>query len=258
MLSQITLLTSIIFCALYPLSFWISRKDPLKHQFHHFHLGLPTIILGVTLPFLWMSAPTNLLKGFAVVWFLLLAALSAYYWTKEYPHAWALILPSLLGLFVFIAFQSFYTQTIDRVAAIMGVLAGLVLTLSIYTMNLGHFYLNVHGLPVSHLMRATYVFWYFTGLRLIADIVQLIFGKVMYGGEMISLLSFVIKIDGFLLLIGIFFGTLFPFVALFFANETLKLKNTQASTGILYVILTGVLIGDIACKYYYLKFGIYM
>ena len=55
---------------------------------------------------------------------------------------------------------------------------------------------------------------------------------------------------------GIFFGALFPLFSLYFVLGTLKLKNTQAATGILYVTLCSVLLGDLTYKYYLIKFGI--
>ena len=78
----------------------------------------------------------------------------------------------------------------------------------------------------------------------------------MYDGEQVSLLHFMFTIDGFLLWVAIFFGTVFSLGASYFAFGTLKLKNTQATTGILYVLLSAVLLGDLAYKYYLLKFAI--
>jgi len=80
---------------------------------------------------------------------------------------------------------------------------------------------------------------------------------MLYQGEVITEIKFIQNSDGFLLLLGLFFGTLFPFMSLFFAQEILRLRNTQATTGVLYVILCSILLGDIVYKYYAIKFGIY-
>lgn len=58
MLYTITLLTTLYFAFTYPLCFWISRHDPLKNNFHHFHLGLP-VIVGILALFL-LFAPRRL------------------------------------------------------------------------------------------------------------------------------------------------------------------------------------------------------
>ena len=52
------------------------------------------------------------------------------------------------------------------------------------------------------------------------------------------------------------FGTIFPLVALYFVDGTLKVKSTQSATGILYVILIAILIGDLTYKYYLIQYGI--
>ena len=80
----------------------------------------------------------------------------------------------------------------------------------------------------------------------------------MYGGEQTRCLDFMNSMDGFMLWMALFFGVLFPLAGLYFAFGTLKLKNTQATTGILYVLLSAVLLGDLAYKYYLIKFGIAM
>ncbi len=87
---------------------------------------------------------------------------------------------------------------------------------------------------------------------------MLLFGKVIYLGENISLIHFIGIMDGFMLWVAIFFGVVFPLVSLYFAFGTLKLKNTQATTGILYVILAAVLLGDLAFKYFLIKYHIPM
>ena len=93
-------------------------------------------------------------------------------------------------------------------------------------------------------------------LRLVWNIFYISTGVAIQGGEEVSLLHFMMSIDGFFLWVALFFGTLFPLGASYFAFGTLKLKNTQATTGILYVLLSAVLLGDLAYKYYLLKYFI--
>ena len=138
----------------------------------------------------------------------------------------------------------------------MWVLGGLIFSASLFTMNLGQWYLNVHGLPISHLRKASCVLGGFLFLRLIWDMLMISSGHILYDGNDISLIKFMSKIDGFFLLIALFFGTLFPLISLYFVKGTLDVKNTQSATGILYVILTSILIGDLTYKYYLIKFGI--
>ncbi len=255
MLVKITLLTSLLFAVLYPLCFWISGKDPLKNNFHKFHIGLPNVVGGITLIFiLLMDLPLSV-KIAAVIWKVSLVSFSSYFWKKEYPKPLFMTIPSLLGLYAYAQMQTFLlgSNLLQIIAAILG---GLIFCASLFAMNLGHWYLNVHGLPIIHLKRSCYVLWGLLGVRLLWNIGWLFQGKVFYGGDWIRLIQFISSMDGFLILLGFFFGIVFPFVSLFLVREILKLKNTQAVTGILYVILCSIILGDITYKYYLIKFGV--
>lgn len=255
MLFKISLLTSHIFAVFYPLCFFISVKDPLKHNFHKFHLGLPGVIAGVLLVVILWSDLSYFIKSVTVAWTMTFFFISGYYWKKEFPNPYILLIPAALGLINFIQLQSYYVSS-DWKILMAGILAGMVFTSSMYAMNLGHFYLNVHGLPIKHLLRATHVFLWSLIIRLIWDMFLFFQTRLMYKGEMIPLWKFTMNLDGLFLLMGIFFGTLFPLISLYFAYGTLKLKNTQATTGILYVILSAVLLGDLTYKFYLIRFGI--
>lgn len=255
MLYKISLLTSHIFAVLYPLCFCISAKDPLKNKFHRFHLGLPSIIGGVLLVVILFSDLPYSIKCVTVAWTTTFFFMSRFYWKKEFPNPYILLIPVVFGLINFIQLQAYYVSS-DWKILVAGILAGMVFTSSLYAMNLGHFYLNVHGLPIKHLSWATHAFLWSLIIRLIWDMGLFFQTRLMYKGEMISLLKFVMNLDGVFLLIGIFFGTLFPLLSLYFAYGTLKLRNTQATTGILYVILSAVLLGDLTYKFYLIRFGI--
>lgn len=258
MIIPLTVLTSLSFSVLYPLCFWISWKEPLKNKFHKFHLGLANVVGGVTLVFLLLMNIPLAAKMAVVLWKAALLAASRYSWKKEYPDARLMSIPSLIGLYAFWRVQSALLGSVSLPHWALWVLGGIIFCAALFAMNLGHWYLNVHGLPLMHLKRAVNFFGFFLVLRLLWDAWFLITGKVFYGGDWISLARFMAKFDGFFLWIAVFFGLLFPLVSLYFAHGTLKLKNTQATTGILYVILCAVLIGDLTYKYYFIKFGIYL
>lgn len=257
MLFKISLLTAYLLAVIYPLCFLIHAKDPIKHNFHKFHLGLPNVIGGLVLVVVLLSDIPFFLKGMVIVWKLWFFFTSRFVWKKPTPDPILVSIPCVFGLYVFCLLQSYYLGT-SFLGNLVSILAGLVFSSSLYAMNLGHFYLNVHGLPIKHLRNATYVFWFFVAVRALWNILCLIFGKVSYHYEMIPIHQFVLTMDGFLLLVAVFFGTLFPLVGNYFAMETIKLKNTQSATGILYVILSAVLLGDLAYKYYLIQYGISM
>ncbi len=195
------------------------------------------------------------IKIAVVIWKISLLSVSSYSWKKEYPSVWLMTIPFFLGLYAYAQLQGYYLGfSLNKL--IIAFLSGFIFCSSLFAMNLGHWYLNVHGLPIIHLKRACYVLWGLLGLRLLWNMCLLFQGKVFSQGEWIPLRQFISSMDGFLLSLGFFFGILFPLGSLLFVREILKLKNTQAVTGMLYVILCSMIIGDITYKYYLIKFGI--
>ncbi len=142
----------------------------------------------------------------------------------------------------------------DIIAISIGVLAGLIFSAALFAMNLGHWYLNVHGLPIFHLKNSVRILAIFLALRLLWNILYLCQSKVIYDGDIVSMGSFLMTSEGIFIWIAVFFGTLFPLIGLWFVNETIRLKNTQSATGILFVLLSALLLGDMAYKYYWIRY----
>ncbi len=255
MLTKITLLTSLVFCIIYPLCFLISIKEPLKEGFHKFHLGLPCVIGGMYVAVIVMGDYSVLLQQITLLWGSVLLILSFYYWNKDFPQAMAFTIPFIIGfLTLLLLLKEIELLSLFNVISIM--LGGFIFSSSLYAMNLGHWYLNVHGLPLKHLRNASYAFWAFLVLRAIFDIGIVMTQTVFYNYEQMSLLHFMMSLDGFFLWIAFLFGLIFPILTMFFVKETIRLKNTQSTTGILYVILSAILLSDMTYKYYLIKYAI--
>ena len=278
MLVKILFLSLLIFGVTYPLCFWISFKDPIKNHFLRFHLGCPVFLVGLALMGLQFSngstGPSMLLgtstlslsKGSPLVidghlklilwvWFVCALLLTAYFWNKETVHLGLVTLLCLWGIKLYALFYSSWVAPVSQEIA-LSILGGLIVSAVFYAMNLGHFYLNVHGLKLHHLKNAVRGFGALLLFRLCWNIYGLMALKTMYGGEQISLMYFMATAEGVFLWVALFFGVLFPLGSLYFIFGTLKLKNTQATTGLLYVVLSALLLGDLAYKYYLLKHSI--
>lgn len=255
MLSIIPLLSFLIFSVLYPLCFWLSARDPLKKDFHHFHIGLPNVTAGLSvLGMVWLKIPEDILVK-ACLWLVLFFLATFVYWKKQTVNPVVITAVSILGLQVYLKTHSYYLG-FDPAAVFVSILSGLILSAAFYALNLGHWYLNVHGLPLTHLKRATAALGVLLGVRLLWNAAVFMSASVMYRGEAIGLAGFVTRLDGFFLVIAFFFGTLFPLVSIYFVWGTLKAKSTQSATGILYVLLSAILIGDMAYKYYLLNYNL--
>jgi len=255
MLYTITLLTTLLLAVFYPLCFWISARDPLKQGFHHFHSGLPLVLSGVLTTYITLKDFPHPIVAYSLLWTAALTVIVFYYWKKEAPSALLMSVPVLLGMHVYVLLQN-YLIGFSEARLFIGFLSGLIFCATLFAMNLGHWYLNVHGLPLGHLKRATQAIGVLLVIRLCWDAAALISTTIVHQGIPISLVAFMATVDGILILVGIFFGTLFPLISLFFVQGTLQVKNTQSATGILYVTLCSVLLGDMAYKYYLIKFNV--
>ncbi|OGX06122.1 MAG: hypothetical protein A2Z88_04325 [Omnitrophica WOR_2 bacterium GWA2_47_8] len=257
MLSKITILSLLLFVAIYPLCFWINFKDPLKQNFHRFHLGLPALVAGVLAVFLISTNMEDPLKMLLAGWATALLMLTFVSWKKESPNVFWVALVCLTGLSIFaISMEDIIGKGVGSAAIFLSILGGFIFSSCLYAMNLGHWYLNVHGLPIHYLKRAVYVFGLFLVARFLADGVLLFTVKTAYLGEMVPLYKFSLTTEGFFIWLALFFGTFFPLFGIYFVLDTLSVKNTQSATGILYALLCSVLIGDITYKYYLIQFGI--
>jgi len=254
-LTQVPLLSFLAFGITYPLFLWLSVQDPIKNNFHRFHLGCPTVIAGFSVIWLFFLPVEQGLKNMALLWLAAALAVNALFWNKEKVHLLTVTLLSLWGMKLFAIVYAALVRP-DAMQTAIGIFAGSIVAGAFYAMNLGHFYLNVHGLRMDHLKKAVVALAVLLALRLAWNAYYLAVEKVMHAGEMRAAWTFINSLDGFLLWVAIFFGTVFPLGGSYFAFGTLKLKNTQATTGILYALLSAILLGDLAYKYYLLKFNI--
>ncbi len=257
MLTQIPLLSFLAFGITYPLFLWLSAQDPIKNNFHRFHLGCPTVIAGFSIIWLFFLPVEQSLKNMALLWLTAALAVNALFWNKEKAHLWTVTLLSLWGMKLFAVIYAALVRP-DAMQAMVAISSGSIVAGVFYAMNLGHFYLNVHGLRMDHLKKAVSALAVLLALRLAGNAYYLTVGKVMHGGEMKPVWTLINSLDGSLLWVAIFFGTVFPLAGSYFAFGTLKLKNTQATTGILYALLSAILLGDLTYKYYLLKLNVPM
>ena len=115
--------------------------------------------------------------------------------------------------------------------------SGLVLGIVFAAMLLGHWYLNAPGMELAPLRRLLIV-------AAIAIVAQMFVVGVGLGAEWSHRPD--VRV-GWLLFVALrwSFGLFFVLGLLWMAWETLKIPNTQSATGILYVAVIGVFIGEL-------------
>ena len=280
MLTELSLSGFLAFAAAYPLCFWSNAGATIDRGFYRFNLGVSCFILSLGLFALLFAAPAaggagtrqaaalaaggamalpgSVLAVLAVVWLAGLLAVTWSQWERPRPSLPLVTLPSLVGLVVTAAATVARTPTAAAPvgAAALTLLGGLIMGMALYTMVLGHWYLNVARLPIAILARAVAVYSVLLALRLLWDAVAFATHSLPYQGLPLPLYAFVGTLDGFLVAVAVFFGTLFPLAATWLVQRTLAAKSTQAATGILYVVVVAAIIGDFSYRFFLLRYGV--
>ena len=146
----------------------------------------------------------------------------------------------------------------DLISILVLILGGLILSGSLFSMILGHWYLNVVNLPISLLRSATKSILVFLSLRAVWNVFALFSQSVNANGFEMSLTEFLWTLEGIFLWCGIFFGTLLPLVLSYLALRTVAIHSTQSATGLLYVLVISVLMGDLFYKFYSIQYALFL
>jgi hypothetical protein len=140
-----------------------------------------------------------------------------------------------------------------------GLLLGALFFGAVYwAMNVGHWYLVSSSLPFGLLVRATEAFAALAVFRAAYAVVAL--GVVARGstgeaGEALAILLDPMR-DGFFLWSRVLWGLVAPLVLAPFVVKTARMKSNQAATGLLYVGLVFVLVGELLASYLTLRSGL--
>ncbi|HEU5249046.1 MAG TPA: hypothetical protein VFW15_03595 [Thermoanaerobaculia bacterium] len=126
-------------------------------------------------------------------------------------------------------------------AAVGGLFVGAVLL----TMNLGHWYLVSRSLPFQLLARGATLFAGLAVLRAVFLAAAIVVNPRPEGLE--ALLS--LDRDALFFLFRVVWGIVGPLALSWFIWRTAEMKSNQAATGLLYVALVFVLIGELLASY---------
>ncbi len=270
MLTDLSIDGFLAFGAAYPLCFWANPRARVDGGFYRFNLGVACFVLSLGVLALLLAppvtaatrAPTTATVG-GVAWLVLLLAVTWAVWRRGRPSLLLVSLPSGLGIAVVAALVAARTATLaDAAATAMATVTTLVgagaLGLALYTMILGHWYLNVERLPIAHLSAAVWSYAALLALRLVWNVVAVSALSIDYQGLPLPVWRFIATLDGFLLAVGIFFGTVLPLVVALLVQRTLAAKSTQAATGLLYVVVVAAIIGDFTYRFFQLRYEAFL
>lgn len=185
-------------------------------------------------------------------------------------------LAALVVLFLLFQFRKLrHTPKILNAAAAMGILtivisvlrsgaapvSGLIMISSaavlgavLVAMNLGHWYLVIRGLPFELLGKANRFFMYslFARIACIAcgGVIAMDAWKAMFAGAQ------PLWDTTLFLTVRVGFGLVAPVILAWMVGECVKIRSNQSATGILYVAVVFVLIGELSGIYFLLEKGV--
>jgi protein NrfD len=117
-------------------------------------------------------------------------------------------------------------------------------------MILGHWYLVIPSMQVSHLQ--SIVKWHMASMvvRIVVVVAAIVVALATWQpGLGPSFHRYIMSIDGIFFWQRVLFGLVGPAILSYLTWETAKIRSTQSATGILYVDLFTVVVGEILAKY---------
>jgi hypothetical protein len=128
----------------------------------------------------------------------------------------------------------------------------------VWAMNLGHWYLVSKTLPFQLLSRGSEILAAFIGARVVVALAALWWvasrSAGPAGAEMADLLD--PARDGFFFWSRVLWGLVAPLVLAPYVVKTAHMKSNQAATGLLYVGLVFVMVGELLASYLTLRSGL--
>lgn len=255
MVATIAALSLLGFGACYPVLHLVVRGARIAANFYRFNAVMAFLCIAGGCYILWNSPARVHADHWLAAW--PLAALMAAGWAWHRPHHAAIVLPlpSLLGL-PMLASTLWQVAGGDLLATAMAVLGCLVLSMTVFATSLGHWYFDGYRLSLRYFYRAVYILWALLAVRVLGDFGVLFSDTVLRYGEPVRLIEFAGHIDGIYLLIGLVLASVFPLLAMPFVKKTLDAGSNTSATGLLYVALIGVLMGDLGFKYMLVQHGV--
>ena len=134
--------------------------------------------------------------------------------------------------------------------------AALLLGAVSLSMLLGHWYLVIPGLPMRHLRRMTGFLAICIAVRLGLGAASLASSEPVEALGSVTVWQVAGSIAAFFFWQRVGIGLVIPAVLAFLVARTVRISSTQSATGLLYVTMIFVLIGELISRYLFLTLGI--
>ena len=238
---------------------FVSRDAGVK--FFRFNAGLAVILLAVAFALKPPEASANEAGRLAIVALAVLEAAMLLYWGTV-GRALASVRPGIIGLAVAAGLVALVAQAIggaEGVSAQVLTAASFLSSAALLggactAMILGHWYLVIPSLEVSHLQSIVKVHIASMVVRVVVVAAAVFVAIVSWQpGSGPSFKGYILSVSGIFFWQRVLFGLAGPGVLSYLTWETAKIRSTQSATGILYVDFFTVVVGEVLAKYLFLS-----
>jgi protein NrfD len=238
---------------------FVSREAGVK--FFRFNAGLAALLLVAAFTFRPPEASASEWGRVAFGALIVLEAMLVIYWATI-GRTLASIRPAIAGTGVVAGIVAIVAQAIaltiggtpvQAMTIVSFFSSALLLGGACTAMILGHWYLVIPSLQVSHLQSIAKFHMASLALR-VAVVAAAIFVAIVSWepGMGPSFKGYIFSIDGIFFWQRVLFGLAGPAVLSYLTWETAKIRSTQSATGILYVDFFTVVVGEVLAKYLFL------
>jgi protein NrfD len=235
---------------------FVSREAGVK--FFRFNAGLAAVLLAVAFG-LRPATAVSFYSRAALVALGLAEAATVLYWATV-GRSLAAIRPAIVGTAVVAGIIAIVAQALDASAGralgpqmmtVASFLSSAALLGGACTaMILGHWYLVIPSLQVSHLQSIVKVHMASMVVRVVVVAAAVFVALTTWQpGLGPNFERYVTSIDGIFFWQRVLFGLFGPAVLSYLTWETAKIRSTQSATGILYVDFFTVVVGEVLAKY---------
>jgi protein NrfD len=233
----------------------VSRDAGVK--FFRFNTGLAALLIVGAFAFRPPEATADLAGKIGVGAIIVLEAALVLYWLTV-GRVLASVRPLIVGTSVVAGAVALLAQAI---ASASGITSEVMTTLSFFSsafllggactaMILGHWYLVIPSLEVSHLQSIVKVHMASMVVRVVVVFAAIAVAIVSWEpGLGPNFSRYIFSIAGIFFWQRMLFGLAGPAVLSYLTWETAKIRSTQSATGILYVDFFTVVVGEVLAKY---------
>jgi hypothetical protein len=234
----------------------VSREAGVK--FFRFNAGLAAVLIAVAFA-LRPSGDGGWAARTALVALGIAEAATVFYWATV-GRAFAAVRPAVVAIACVSGLVALVAQAMDAASA--WPVASQLMTIASFlssaallggactAMILGHWYLVIPALPVSHLQSIVKVHIVSMVVR-VAVVAAAVFVAIATWepGLGPSFRYYIFSVGGIFFWQRILFGLAGPALLSYLTWETAKIRSTQSATGILYVDFFTVVVGEVLAKY---------